>query len=410
MAIVRAPLKTDGTGKCTRWRVILYNPVTHRQEWRTVNGTRREAEGFERTQKTRVATGVYIAKAQRRTFAQVADMFIKECRARNRRTSTIGDYQSLLDCHLIPKDKDGNREGLGPRDLGTIRKADFKQYFTALREKGATVSTVNKVMGIAKTLLNFALDQELIERNVLARFRRFERDRNDTSERRVKRGAFSEAEVRQLLGVARPYERALIALLCFTGARPGEVFALDWSAVDLEARSLRVERSWDHRGRKFVEPKTAAGHRVVPLSGWLVGELEAHRERTSRVGLVFPNRVGKPLHPSNVATRVWQPLRKRAGVQEFDMYSLRHTFASLGRTAGESAFNVSRAMGHSKSTLVDQVYAHSLPSGMAGVAESVTARALGVKPQLRVIEGGQRDVRQPLDEATGEAGEKSAIA
>jgi len=39
------------------------------------------------------------------------------------------------------------------------------------------------------------------------------------------------------------------------------------------------------------------------------------------------------------------------------MYSLRHTFASLGRVAGESAFNMSRMMGHSRSTLVDQVYA-----------------------------------------------------
>jgi hypothetical protein len=39
---------------------------------------------------------------------------------------------------------------------------------------------------------------------------------------------------------------------------------------------------------------------------------------------------------------------------------------------------------------------------MASVAESVTARALGVKPQLRVIEGGARDVRQPLDNTSTE--------
>jgi hypothetical protein len=55
-------------------------------------------------------------------------------------------------------------------------------------------------------------------------------------------------------------------------------------------------------------------------------------------------------------------------------------------------------MGHSRSTLVDQAYAHSMQSGMASVAENVTARALGVKPQFRVIEGGKPlDVRQPLD-------------
>jgi hypothetical protein len=77
-------------------------------------------------------------------------------------------------------------------------------------------------------------------------------------------------------------------------------------------------------------------------------------------------------------------------------------------TAGKSAFNVARMMGHTKSLLVDQVYAHSMQSGLASVAESVTARALGVKPQLRVIEGGQRAVREPLDEGSTEGDKESA--
>lgn len=73
-------------------------------------------------------------------------------------------------------------------------------------------------------------------------------------------------------------------------------------------------------------------------------------------------------------------------MRELDLYSLRQTFASLGRTAGESAFNVARMMGHARSRLVDRVHAHSMQSGMASVAENVPARALGLKPQPRVIE------------------------
>jgi hypothetical protein len=104
-------------------------------------------------------------------------------------------------------------------------------------------------------------------------------------------------------------------------------------------------------------------------------------------------------------------LVKRAGVSALDMYSLRHTFASLGRVSGESAFNMSRMMGHSRSTLIDQVYAHSLQSGMASAAESVTARALGLKPQLRVIEGGNpRDGRETLDEAPAEGQSNASSA
>jgi hypothetical protein len=50
--------------------------------------------------------------------------------------------------------------------------------------------------------------------------------------------------------------------------------------------------------------------------------------------------------------------------------------------------------------VVDAVYAHSLQSGMASVAERVTALAFGEAPRLRVIDGKQRDVRQPLDEGS----------
>jgi hypothetical protein len=60
-------------------------------------------------------------------------------------------------------------------------------------------------------------------------------------------------------------------------------------------------------------------------------------------------------------------------------------------------------MGHSRSYLVDQVYAHCLQSGMASVAKRVTARALGEKPVLRVIENETPPAdRQPLENSIEE--------
>jgi hypothetical protein len=125
MAISKAPLKTDAASKCTRWRVILYNPATHKQEWHTVNGTRREAEAFERQQKNRLASGVYIAKTDRRTFTEVVDLFLKERAARDRRTSTLVCYQTVFKCHLLAE--------FGPREVGTIRRADIADHFDAMR-------------------------------------------------------------------------------------------------------------------------------------------------------------------------------------------------------------------------------------------------------------------------------------
>jgi len=132
----------------------------------------------------------------------------------------------------------------------------------------------------------------------MQRFRPYE---GGQSERHVKRDAFSESEVRTILAAARPHERALIGLLSFTGLRPGEAYALDWEHVDLASGCARIVRSWDHRGRKFVQPKTKAGARVVPLSGWLVAELTAHQERAGASGLVFPTRTAGPMNPSKRA-------------------------------------------------------------------------------------------------------------
>lgn len=68
---------------------------------------------------------------------------------------------------------------------------------------------------------------------------------------------------------------------------------------------------------------------------------------------------------------------------------MRHTFASLARTADVPGFLVGRAMGHVSSELVDRVYADALPSGMAHLAERVAGRVRGTSAGLRVIRGGK---------------------
>lgn len=405
MAIIAVPKPTDSKGKCSRWRVILYNRFSHKQEWHTIDGGKREAEDFEREQKRKLSRGTYVAKAERMTLQEVAEAFLKECKARNRRTSTLINYGSILDGYILKQ--------FGPREVGTLQKKEVRGWLSDLMEAGTSTELVNRIIRVLKTVLFYAVtDLEVLDRNILLRFKQYEGSNpKATNARKMRRGAYSEEEVRAMIDCARPHERALIGLLCFTGIRPGECFALRRRDLDLVAGAARIERNWDARGKVFTEPKTEAGKRTVALSGWLVTELTAHLGRTAGGPdeLVFATKTGNPLHPSNVRRDIWSKLVKRAGVRELDMYSLRHTFATFGRAAGEAAFNVSRSMGHSRSTLVDQVYAHSLQSGMASVAERVTQRALGEKPQLRVVaDNSERDVRQPLDSSQSGAAGASA--
>jgi len=297
----------------------------------------------------------------------------------------------------------------------------MKAHFNALRRSACTVSQVNKAIKVAKSIFTYAFDLEYVSTNIMQRYPKLQRVEG---ERTANRGVFSEVELQAIFENATPFELALTGTLSISGPRPGEIYALDWSAVHLDAEKpfFRIVRTWCSKSFRFYPPKTAASRRTVPISAWLADLLREHRARTGGVGLVFPSEAGTPLNKANVRKRVWIPLLKRAKVPYRDLYSLRWTFVSLARASGEVAFNVSRVIGHARSTIVDTIYAHTVESGVAGVSESVAGRAglkppvpteppkpvppSGGPPKLRVIDGGravrsenQRDVRKPIENA-----------
>lgn len=372
--IKRAPLKTDPPGKCSRWWVKIYNAETHKAEWHTVHGTRKEAEAYERAQKDKLSKGTFIARADRKTVQDVYELFMRERLARDRRAGTLREYESSLTLYVLPQ--------FGTKDFASLKKTDVKNHLYGLREAGKTAATVNKVIRAWKALMNFGLDSEFTDRNPLQRFKPFERRAGD---RTVNRDSFTEAEVRALISAAPPRDRALIGLLVFSGIRPGEMYALDWQAVNLHDGRVHVRRSWDYKARVFNPPKTAAGKRNVPLSPWVVAQLREHFAACgipAPDALVFPTREGAPMNPSNVRRDIWLPLKERARVRNLDMYSMRHTFVTFAMAEGAEAFNVARAIGHAKSEIVAKIYGnHTLESGVAPISANVTARALGEEPQ-----------------------------
>jgi integrase len=74
---------------------------------------------------------------------------------------------------------------------------------------------------------------------------------------------------------------AIAAVDLATGLRRGELLALPWSNVDLDAATLRVERSLEETkaGLRFKPPKTAHGRRTISLPPSTVTALREHRRK-----------------------------------------------------------------------------------------------------------------------------------
>lgn len=97
--------------------------------------------------------------------------------------------------------------------------------------------------------------------------------------------------------------------------------ALRWRDVDLASGTLHVERAYDPRAREYVEPKSRAGRRRVPIAGALRDALDDHR---AKLGTVDPDALalGDGAAPFSYATAVeraraaWAKAKDRAACGE----------------------------------------------------------------------------------------------
>jgi integrase len=69
--------------------------------------------------------------------------------------------------------------------------------------------------------------------------------------------------------------RRLYAVATYLYLRPGELRALTWADVDLDARVVHVTKAYDEAAGEVTRPKTANGVRDVPIEPALVPLLEA---------------------------------------------------------------------------------------------------------------------------------------
>ncbi len=171
-----------------------------------------------------------------------------------------------------------------------------------------------------------------------------------------------------------------------SGMRQGELLALRWEDVDLEAGTLRVQWSVSHTrdGPVFTLPKSR--RRIMPRS--TVEALRRHRTDQNshrlRLGtlwevqdLVFPNRTGGAMWPWSLTGGPYVRLRKRARIsQKIRFHDLRHPCATLLLLKGAHPRLVQELLGHASIFITMDTYSCVLPGMDDGLADMIE-EALG---------------------------------
>jgi integrase len=342
------------------------------------------------TRKRRVIVGKYGQKtveearkaAKKHLLAASEGRDLGEEREKARRGETVADLcRRYLEVHL-PKKKASSRRHdrrmlrsyvvpkLGKLKIADVKRADMAKLHHSLHEKPIEA---NRLMALCSKLFNLAEEWGLRPDGTnptlhVQRFPEQKRQRFLSGEELVRLG-----DALRVAAEEREPASAILALrlLILTGARLSEVLTLRWSSVDSENGLLHL-------------PDSKTGPRVIPI-GPPVLKLLAAAPKLEANPYVCPGE--KAGHHFVGLPRVWQRIRRRAGLADVRLHDLRHSHASAAAGLGTPLQIIGALLGHSGPQTTAR-YAHLADSPVRAAANRVTshiAAALDGQPAGEVI-------------------------
>jgi integrase len=358
-----------------RWRLqVAVDPdlVTgeRRRLSRTMRGTRSEAK--QALQRMVVEAGAGLYGGGRVTVGDLLDQFMV-CATLG--PSTREDWQSMVTRHLKP--------ALGTIPLWKLTARHCDQLYARLAADGLGPSRVRCAHVVLHRAVAQAVRWGWLVRNPVSSATR-------PGVPRVTITPPGIDAVRSAIAAARKADPALwcwLQVAVATGARRGEVCALRWCDVDLDERTLRIERSVSATASAGVVIKsTKTGRsRVVSLTSQAALALSDRRVDATRAAREVGRELGdaelvfasdpsgqRPWRPEMVTQR-WGRLRATIGLRHVRLHDLRHFVATELLTAGIDLRTVANRLGHARTSTTLDIYWGWVPARDRDAADHLEA-------------------------------------
>lgn len=276
------------------------------------------------------------------TFREQGKWFLNHSMNRYRnpvKAATISTWQNCVDKWLNPN--------LGDLPLAAVNNLAAKRLVATMHEAGLSAKTINNYVGLVKLVVASATDdngEQLFPRKWNHDFIDMPVVANQHQP------TFNAETMSAIVQKAEGQEQVLYALLAGSGLRVGEALGLEVKHLSPDCRTITVEQScWEG---DIQAPKTKNAYRQVDLCTSLADLLKAFiGDRES--GLVFCNRVGKPLSQTNTVRRSLHPILKELGVEQTGFHAMRRFRATWLRKSQAPEDLIKFWLGHAKQSVTD---------------------------------------------------------
>lgn len=298
-------------------------------------------------------TGEAVA-ASRLTVGQHLESWLRDYAALKVDVGTLEDYETIVRNHLVP--------AFGPILLEKLRSPEIQKLY---REKLGTLSAsrVRLIHVVLNQAMGKAVKGRLIALNPMDGVEPPKPPKHKTTD------VYDARQVVALLERSRTSAVHIAAVLGVnTGMRLGEICALQWADVDMNAGTVFVHQSLQHTqkdGLRFKSTKNEDS-RLIPLPASALSELSRHKDEQDarretlgqlwkEHGLVWPNDDGTPRNP-NQASKTFHDFIRRTDLPPIRFHDLRHTHATLLGHAKIAPNVVKERMGHKTLAITMDLY------------------------------------------------------
>ena len=238
----------------------------------------------------------------------------------------------------------------GPKKVSDLTSSDCDRLHRLISETRTT--RANRVNEVLRKGLNLAIRWRWITHNPASGVRR---------NPEAKRNRFlKRAEIELLVAALQAHPERVsadaILFMLATGCRKSEALNANWGQFDLDGQVWTKASS---------ETKQRREHRV-PYSSGAAAILERRRADASG-HYIFAGSRGAPLRE---VRKTWTKACANSGIEDVRLHDLRHTFASLLASTGQSLLVVGELLGHSSAQTTKR-YAHLYDDALRNATEQV---------------------------------------
>ncbi len=352
------------TGKSWSYVLRIPDPVSGKTKPKWVGGFDSESSALLARDEARVSLRkrTYVPPSER-MVAEFIHTWLFTIHRQQLKPTSFDSYEKIVRNHIIP--------GLGAIRLSDLKPSDVQKFYGEVLAKSGAAGkqlsprTAQYAGAILKKALKYAVEVE----GVLT-FNPASRVPLPKSTPSIPK-PWTFDELRTFLEFARSHRLFFFfRLSAFTGARRGELLALQWS--DFDGKAITISKSRALAGNGVVEQNSTkggkGGQRRVALDIETIQLFNEHRKRqieerllmgSSWVdsGYVFVAENGDPLD-IGTPTHLFRKLSDRAGLRSTRLHDLRHLHATELLRLGEPLHVVSDRLGHKDPMVTATIYAH----------------------------------------------------